>query len=472
MAASWSLPGEHPKCGACPPSTVVVCPALECSNAAASTAKQEQAGAHASLPLRSAARRNLQIATSSSSGGADPSKTLIQWGWGKPRGDEVGGGLNNMIMNVAQLVNDVCPGGKRPVATLVLPNLTSGWRFFRPGEAGRQITRPLLFGEVFDAPHFVASIRPCVAIELSDFEAMRRRSGGLARAGLAVLSAHLEPINANYKYGHLLPFIYRALRPSATVGAVVAGHVGYAAAHSGARWAAVHLRIERDWWVQSGFCGRRGARRCIPPDEVAAVTAAARAASNATGAVLFYAADNLAPSGPRVRPGAFGAATVRLPNAAASTAYTVRAAAELFAAAAAPAGFYGNSFSTFSRGVAMLRWAAANRTAGAAPLRSRAGRETTLGRGASGGGGAAAAGGGGGTQAQGRVASYAYDCAKHLATAKERREMSLGVLLLRTVDKQRCSFETSKAAGGKGKGKGAGGWRGFGRRLLGVLSQH
>ena len=430
--------------------------------------------------------RNLQIATSSassSSGGVDPSKTLLQWGWGKPRGDEVGGGLNNMIMNVAQLVNDVCPGGKRPVATLVLPNLTSGWRFFRPGEAGRQITRSLLFGEVFDAPHFVASIRPCLAIELSDFEAMRRRGGGggarggLTRAGLTVLPAHLEPINANYKYAQLLPAIYRALRPSAAVGAVVAEHVGHAAAHAGPRWAAVHLRIERDWWVQSGFCGRRGPRRCIPPDEVAAVTAAARKASNATGAVLFYAADNLAPSGPRVRPAAFGAATVRLPNAAASTAYSVRAAAELFAAAAAPAGFYGNSFSTFSRGVAMLRWAAANRTAGAAPLRSRAARESTPGSGAPGGGG----GGGGATGSsggapgqggqggggQGRVASYAYDCAKHLAIAKERREMPLGVLLLRTVDKQRCLAEASKAAGGKGKGRGAGGKRGFlGRRLL------
>ena len=35
--------------------------------------------------------------------------------------------------------------------------------------------------------------------------------------------------------------------------------------------------------------------------------------------------------------------------------YTVRAAVEMFVAARAPAGFYGNSFSTFSRGVALLR---------------------------------------------------------------------------------------------------------------------
>ena len=107
MAASWSLPGEGPKCGACPPSTVVVCPALECSN----VAKRKQDQAHTPATGRE------DIATASSPGGTDPSKTLLQWGWGKPRGDEVGGGLNNMIMNVAQLVNDVCPGLPQRVDT-------------------------------------------------------------------------------------------------------------------------------------------------------------------------------------------------------------------------------------------------------------------------------------------------------------------------------------------------------------------
>jgi hypothetical protein len=57
---------------------------------------------------------------------------------------------------------------------------------------------------------------------------------------------------------------------------------------------------------------------------------------------------------PRVDPAAFGARTVKLPPLL-NLSYTVQAAVEMFAAAAAPAGFYGNAYSTFSRGVGLLR---------------------------------------------------------------------------------------------------------------------
>ena len=285
----------------------------------------------------------------------DPTATLLRWG-PKPDGrpDELGGGLNNMLMNLGQLINDVCPGGKKPTATLVLPNLTAGWRFFQPGQLGRRNVRSLRFGEVFDAEHFIWSIRPCLAV--ARVEDARR-----SRTPLTILPAHLEPINAKYKYNRLLPLVYRALRPGPAVAALVASHVERARAGAGPRWSAVHLRIERDWWVQSGFC-RRSPRRCFPPDEVARIVAKSRAIGNSSGAVLIYAADNLDPQkGPVVRRAAFGEATTQLSHSARDTAYTIRAASEFFAAAAAPGGFYGNSYSTFSRGVALLRWAHANR---------------------------------------------------------------------------------------------------------------
>lgn len=169
---------------------------------------------------------------------SDPTSTLFQWGVDKP--DELGGGLNNMLMNLGQLINDVCPGGKKPIATLVLPNLTAGWRFFRPGELGRRNIRSLRFGEVFDAAHFIRSIQPCLAVA-------RAEDAPPSRGPRTIKSAHLEPINAKYKYNRMLPLVYRALRPGPAVAPLVAAHVERARAGAGPRWSAVHLRIERDW---------------------------------------------------------------------------------------------------------------------------------------------------------------------------------------------------------------------------------
>ena len=137
-------------------------------------------------------------------------RTLLQWGVDKP--DELGGGLNNMIMNLAQLIDDVCPGGEHAIATLVLPNLTAGWRFFKAGELGRRRVRSLRFGEVFDEDHFIRSIKPCLAVA--------RVPGD--RALLTIRPARLELINLKYKYNRLLPSVYRALRPGPAVAGLVA----------------------------------------------------------------------------------------------------------------------------------------------------------------------------------------------------------------------------------------------------------
>ena len=364
-------------------------------------------------------------------------RTLLQWGVDKP--DELGGGLNNMIMTIAQLINDVCPGGKQPIATLVLPNLTAGWRFFKPGELGRRHVRSLRFGEVFDAEHFIRSIRPCLAV------ARVPRN----RALLTIRPARLEPINAKYKYNRLLPVVYRALRPGAAVAELVASHVEHARAGAGPRWSAVHLRIERDWWIQSGFC-RRSPRRCFPPDEVARIIAPSRAAANSTGAVLIYAADNLHAAGPRVRRSDFGGATTKL-SPPKDTAYTLRAASEFFAAAAAPGGFYGNTYSTFSRGVALLRWSAAQNAQNATRSGQRGGG---LGLNKGDRGTLAAMGmdplslhESGTARLGGSAASFAYDCARLHATPTEWRSLSLGGMLLKTADRAQCAKPAAKRAG-------------------------
>mmetsp|Transcript_13188 Transcript_13188/g.38884 ORF Transcript_13188/g.38884 Transcript_13188/m.38884 type:complete len:162 (-) Transcript_13188:32-517(-) len=90
------------------------------------------------------------------------------------------------------------------------------------------------------------------------------------------------------------------------------------------------------------------------------------------------------------------------PSSAPGMAYTLRTAAEFFTAAAAPGGFYGNSFSTFSAGVALHRKFARG-SAAAAPR-----------------------------------AAYAYDCQPALVRGMRSSE------LFRTVSAARCAA----AAGG------------------------
>ena len=259
---------------------------------------------------------------------------------GIEQNDELGGGLNNLLMNLAQLLHDSCKSD----AVLVLPHITSGWRFFR---GTTHTHRPFEFGEIFNASHFIERVRPCRAVE----------DGALPRNWTASFrKANVVGINAKWPFDHALPRVYTALRPSAQLQVVVDQLATAATEGSGKRWAGVHLRIEKDWWEVSPFCNRARypTQRCFEPSVIAELTRTHRQRHRSTGTVLFYASDNLSPRGPRVDLSQFGAHTtkvempLRLP-------YTMRAAAEFFLAARAPAGFYGNSFSTFTRGVALLR---------------------------------------------------------------------------------------------------------------------
>ena len=192
--------------------------------------------------------------------------------------------------------------------------------------------------------------------------------------------------------------------------------VGAAARSVGPNWLAVHLPIEHDWWHSSDYCMPRGreafTRRCYSPSEVAEVTRELRERLRPTGVVLLYAADKVHSSGPIVCPSLFHANATHRLQLPKAIPYTLRNAAEQFFAAVAPAGFVGNSFSTFSKGVALMRTQQQQNQRAAAP-------------------------------------SYAYDCGplEHplWTMPKGRRSVSLahpGFALMRSVEPARCGFAT------------------------------
>ena len=251
------------------------------------------------------------------------------------------GGLNNMLMNIAQLLHDSCT---QENAVLVLPALNSGFGFFRRNYQAGNVQADLRFGDLFDVHSFIAGVQPCRVVDKPP-------------AGAPTVEAKVQKIQLDgpWNYSRTLAMVYRALKPSASLNATLTGLLAKAARDAGPRWASVHLRIERDWWWQSGFCDRPGLRRCYSPDEVAAITSRSRTELGATGVLLMYAPDNLSPCGPAVAFEAFSANRTWNMAHEPTWSYTLRAAVELFLAAAAPAGFYGNSYSSFSRGVALLR---------------------------------------------------------------------------------------------------------------------
>ena len=320
--------------------------------------------------------------------------------------------LGSMLMMIAQLLEAACEMN----ATLLLPMLAAD-----PLSGRRLIKKHALpFSAVFDVPHFESALASCAAT-LGD-----ARSGGpnmttadAADAPFAICSRvaaslPLPPmsvqtaihgwsdarrreyherrvkwvspalINRSWSHSHgLVTCVYRASRPSQVVSAIVRQLEREARARVGARYVAIHLPIERDWWWESNFCKPRAndyprphARRCFTPAEVAHRTARVRTRLGASGALLLYAQDKVGATrhpyagspGPAVCADDFGgAATVqKLALPAAKLNYTLRNAAEQWLAARAPVAFFGNSHSTFSQGVALMR--------GASPSGSARGR--------------------------------------------------------------------------------------------------
>jgi hypothetical protein len=257
----------------------------------------------------------------------------------------LGGGLNNQILHLTQLLTDSCSNN----GTLELPRFLAGDDFFRRAHATHpHSNHSLAFGDIFDIDNFQESVRPCSTT-----------IAGGADAHHTYRTNHtptLVPINANWFRDAprmaMVPTVYAALRAGTLVrGPLVRALrlVNEAAPYG--KWAAVHLRIERDWDV---FCDNRkfSPRRCFPHDEISNITHASR--MSATGTVLLYSRDLLhAHTKPRQVRNAFCGRVIDLPGVTA--AYAVQAAVQLFVAASASHSFHGNSHSTFSRGVAMLR---------------------------------------------------------------------------------------------------------------------
>ena len=252
---------------------------------------------------------------------------------------ELNGGLNNIIMVVAQLLHDTCDGGRRATSTLVLPRFTSGVNFFQRKYSNESIE----FGELFSVPYFQHRVAPCSVVARPP-------------VGARVVSLRVMPINKHWPHDRILPFVYAALRPGRLVRPLVTDALREVHRRAGRHWSAVHLRIEKDWFYTTAFCNVHiyTPRRCFTPAEVVVLTRRSRTRANATGTLLLYAEDLVSPRGPTVDPVAFGPHTVKLTRLL-NVSYTARAAVEMFVAADARGGFYGNSYSTFSRGVALLR---------------------------------------------------------------------------------------------------------------------
>ena len=289
----------------------------------------------------------------------------------------LGGGLNNMLLHITQLLSESCGAHK----VLLMPRLMAdpieyGFATFtmeaqhmasHVKEGKVSPPRSLAFSEVFDFGTFAREMRPCAVTEELPVGAMRvhinvsklhdtKREGGG------------QPWYLAREYQSLLSRVYKAIRPSSRVDALVIALVREAERHVGFTWAAIHLPIERDWWIDSDYCKPRRAegytQRCFSPSQVAQVTRRSRLEHQTSGVVLLYAHDKVSTAyGPPVcfedfeRGGGNGTGSGRavkllLPR---EIDYTIRNAAEEFFAARAPGPFYGNSFSTFSKGVALLR---------------------------------------------------------------------------------------------------------------------
>ena len=106
----------------------------------------------------------------------------------------------------------------------------------------------------------------------------------------------------------------------------------------------VHLRLEQDWVNIANMCARTDAKRCWSPEDVAQKV-------NDTSAKVIIAADNTERDVLRSIRRLFGGGIV---PAHANLSYTENAAVHMMVAVRAQT-FWGNSFSTLSRGVAQIR---------------------------------------------------------------------------------------------------------------------
>lgn len=145
----------------------------------------------------------------------------------------LGGGLNNMLLHLAQLLEQACASN----ATLVLPFLHADPLEKHPQKTckvepgpgpGHRQCKAFALSDVFDLDYLRARV-PCSMTED-------------VPAGAAVTLLKLDSINAFWDHGRpMVAHVYAAVRPSTAVQALLDRLLEMAAVQAGHNWSAVHM---------------------------------------------------------------------------------------------------------------------------------------------------------------------------------------------------------------------------------------
>ena len=114
--------------------------------------------------------------------------------------------------------------------------------------------KPIKFSDLFNATYFIHQVYPCIAVEYLP-------------PGEVIVPTKVQGIKIPWPYDYTLPALYAALRPSPQLELIVSELYARTVRVAGPRWAGIHLRIEKDWWYDSGFCNlnRLSLRTTNPP---------------------------------------------------------------------------------------------------------------------------------------------------------------------------------------------------------------
>ena len=188
----------------------------------------------------------------------------------------------------------------------MLPRFSQGKNFFKRHQKDPYNNESMAFSELFHLRYFQRAIAPCTAVpDLPEGAGRQGRQDPPDRPKMAE------------KYGHVGADI-RCTPTWHSRARTLFCRSQNRRCHRRLRWAAVHLRIEKDWFSISPFCNliKFTPRRCFTPTEAAILTRRQRERLNASGTLLLYAEELLNPRiGPMSTASAFGDRTVKLPRA-------------------------------------------------------------------------------------------------------------------------------------------------------------
>jgi len=208
------------------------------------------------------------------------------------RGDHliIPGGLSNQVMLLVKLVEVCCRQTAHQAALVLAPRLASG--------IGHLKRDGLYLGAVLDMDAFRGAVWSvtgnCTVVEEPVLRAWRR-AGAVDVSAAAMLKARVPKLS--HTVSPLLRAVYGGLRLAPALNRTLAVCRAELAAAAGPSLAAVHMRVERDWYPT--YCGRREAREqvraCFRPREIAQAVLATPELEGLGAVALLYATGNLAP---------------------------------------------------------------------------------------------------------------------------------------------------------------------------------